>query len=101
MKETNNPILTEYLQDKNPKDYWELNAPDRIVLNINGVDRVFNYVPCLCLKKVIGKGVIWENVYQSPIENKYGKYPIFSIAVKFYKNKYEFYIGWNGTRVWL
>lgn len=102
MKATNNEILTEYLRDKNPSDYYAENAPIEIVFNIHGINRVFKYVSCLSGQR---RGTMFEAVYQSVDVNKYGNYPIFSIVVdRKRKNgtvNYEFYVGWDGTRMWL
>ena len=97
---TNNPTLVEYLQDKKPEDYYGLNCPKAILLNITGVVRTFQHVQYLRFIRQGGR--VSEMVYQSTKKNRFGNYPIFSIVVKRNDNQeYSFYLNsWDGTRVW-
>ena len=100
MKETNNSLLTNYLQGKNPYNYYGINAPNRIIINVCGINRAFQYVNCLSSMKQ--KGNISEAVYQSTEQNRYGLYPVFSIVVKKDKGSYDFYVNClDGTRAWM
>lgn len=100
MLNTNNSILTKYLDGKAPYNYYGLNAPKRIIFNICGINRTFRYVPCMSSIKLNGN--ISEAVYQSIEANRYGLYPVISIVVKKDNGKYSFYVNnINGTRMWV